>query len=199
MERVCVFIDGNNFYFALKRNNRMTRVDYHQLSLGLTGPDRQLVRTFYYNVAYDRNLYPDKAKAQQSFLDSLDRTPYLELRLGRLVPLPDGSVQERGVDILMASEMVYYAARGLYDTAVVVTEDGDYSASLDRVKELGKHVEIAAFQDGQTKELIRTADVRIPLDAVLNQYAGKIFPPDPDDSRGNMSERMGSVQSSFSK
>ena len=54
MERVCVFIDGSNFYFALKRNNRATRVDYYQLSLALAGPDRQLVHTYYYNVAYDK-------------------------------------------------------------------------------------------------------------------------------------------------
>lgn len=127
MERACVFIDGSNFYFALKRNNRATRVDYHQLSLALAGPDRELVRTFYYNVAYDKNAFPEKAKSQMSFLDSLDRTPYLELRLGRLVPTADGSVQERGVDVLLASDLVYYAARKIFDTAIVVTEDGDFS------------------------------------------------------------------------
>ena len=199
MERVCVFIDGSNFYFALKRNNRATRVDYYQLSLALAGPDRQLVRTYYYNVAYDKNQFPDKAKTQMSFLDSLDRTPYLELRLGRLVSTLDGNVQERGMDVLIASDLVYYAARKAFDTAIVVTEDADYSPVLEKVKELGRHVEIATFQDSQSRELIRLADLRIPLDSVLDKFSSNIFPPDMDDKRETTPVRIDRVQKSFLK
>jgi uncharacterized LabA/DUF88 family protein len=199
MERVCIFIDGSNFYFALKRNNRVTRVDYYQLSLALAGPDRKLVRTYYYNVAYDKNQFPDKAKTQMSFLDSLDRTPYLELRLGRLVPSFDGNVQERGMDVLIASDMVYYAARKAFDTAIVVTEDAVYSSVLEEVKELGRHIEIATFQDSQSRELIRASDLRIPLDTVLDQFSTKIFPSDVEDNRGGTADRVGKVLKSFMK
>lgn len=200
MDRVCVFIDGSNFYFALKRNNRVTRVDYYQLSLALTGPDRKLVRTYYYNVAYDKNLFPEKAKTQQSFLDSLDRTPYLELRLGRLIPMADGNVQERGVDVLLASDMVYYAARKAFDTAIVVTEDGDYFPVVELVKDLGRNVEIAAFQDNQSRELIRMADIRIPLDTVLDKFSTKIFPPDMvDHHHGSPPDRLGQIPKTLLK
>ncbi len=54
MSRVCVFIDGSNLYFALKRNNKMTRVDYYQFSLALTGEQRKLIRTYYYNAVFRR-------------------------------------------------------------------------------------------------------------------------------------------------
>ncbi len=197
MERVCIFIDGSNFYFGLKRNNRATRVDYHQLSLALAGPDRTLVRTYYYNVAYDKNQFPDKAKSQMSFLDSLDHTPYLELRLGRLVSTFDGNIQERGVDVLMASDLVYYAARNAFDTAIVVTEDGDYYPALEKVKELGRHIELGAFNDSQNRELTRVADLRIPLDSVLDKYSSKIFPPDAEDNRGNLSGYSETVKKTF--
>lgn len=176
LEKVCVFIDGSNFYFSLKRNNRPTRVDYYQLSLALAGPDRQLYRTFYYNASYDKNHFPDKAKTQMTFLDSLDRTPFLELRLGRLVPNPTTGATEKGVDVLMASDMVYQAFRGYFDTAVVVTENSDFTDVIEQVKNAGKHVEIANFTDGQTRDLIRAVDTWIPLDQVLTQYAAKIFP-----------------------
>ena len=53
MSRICVFIDGSNLYFALKRNNKMTRVDYYQFSLALTGEKRKLIRTYYYNAVFD--------------------------------------------------------------------------------------------------------------------------------------------------
>jgi uncharacterized LabA/DUF88 family protein len=136
-------------------------------------------------VAYDKNLFPDKAKSQMSFLDSLDRTPYLELRLGRLVPAADGGVQERGVDVLMASDLVYYAARKAYDTAIVVTEDGGFCPPLENVKALARHIEIATFLDSQSRDLIRMADVYIPLDSVIDKFASKIFPFDPNENRGN--------------
>ncbi len=199
MERVFVFIDGRGFYFALKRNNRVARVDYHQLSLALAGPDRRLVRTYYYDAACDKNASSDRAKNQMSFLDSMVRTFYLELRLGRLVPISDRNVMERGTGVLFASDLVYHAARKAFDTAIVVTEDGDYSMVLERVKALGRHVEAASFNDGQSRELNRVADVQIPLDLVLDKYSSRIFPPGGEDDRRSMTDRVGGVSKSSAK
>lgn len=177
MSRVCVFIDGSNLYFALKRNNKMTRVDYYQFSLALAGKDRKLVRTFYYNATFDSTHFSDKAKSQQSFFDSLDRTPYLELRLGRIIQNREGHRMEKGVDVRMAGDMVYYAARDFYDTAIVVTEDQDFAPAMGLVKDLGKHVELAAFPDAQNREMVRAADRVLALDEVVNGSAALIFPP----------------------
>jgi uncharacterized LabA/DUF88 family protein len=177
MSRVCVFIDGSNLYFALKRNNKMTRVDYYQFSLALAGKDRKLVRTFYYNATFDSAHFSDKAKSQQSFFDSLDRTPYLELRLGRIIQNREGHRMEKGVDVRMAGDMVYYAARDFYDTAIVVTEDQDFAPAMGLVKDLGKHVELAAFPDAQNREMVRAADRVLALDEVVNGHAALIFPP----------------------
>ena len=177
MSRVCVFIDGSNLYFALKRNNKMTRVDYYQFSQALVGEKRRLIRTYYYNAAFDSAHFSDKAKSQQSFFDSLDRTPFLELRLGRIIQNREGHRMEKGVDVRMASDMVYYAARDFYDTAIVVTEDQDFSPAMGLVKELGKHVELAVFPDAQSREMIRAADKILNLDEVVNSHATHVFPP----------------------
>ena len=177
MTRVCVFIDGSNLYFALKRNNKMTRVDYYQFSQALVGEKRQLIRTYYYNAVFDATHFSDKAKSQQSFFDSLDRTPYLELRLGRIIQNREGHRMEKGVDVRMASDMVYYAARDFYDTAVVVTEDQDFAPAISLVKELGKHVELALFPDAQSREMVRATDKVVNLDEIVNQNSTHIFPP----------------------
>lgn len=177
MSRVCVFIDGSNLYFALKRNGKNTRVDYHQLSLALTGSERTLIRTYYYNAVFDVNAFPEKAKNQQSFLDSLDRTPYLDLRLGRIVQNREGHRMEKGVDVRMASDMVYYAARDFYDIAVVLTEDQDFAPALALVKEMGKHIELAVFPDAQNREMVRVADKLVNLAEMVDSHADKIFPP----------------------
>jgi uncharacterized LabA/DUF88 family protein len=191
MSRVCVFIDGSNLYFALKRNNKMTRVDYYQFSLALTGERRKLIRTYYYNAVFDATHFSEKAKSQQSFFDSLDRTPYLELRLGRIIQNREGHRMEKGVDVRMAADMVYYAARDFYDTAIVVTEDQDFSPAMALVKELGKHVELAVFPDAQSREMIRVADKILNLDEVVNSHAAHVFPPSQSsEERAGADEEM---------
>ncbi len=196
MSRVCVFIDGSNLYFALKRNNKMTRVDYYQFSLALAGAGRKLVRTYYYNAVFDSTHFSDKAKSQQSFFDSLDRTPYLELRLGRIIQNREGHRMEKGVDVRMAADMVYYAARDFYDTAIVVTEDQDFAPPIGLVKELGKHVELAVFPDAQSREMIRVADKILNLEEVVHSQANHIFPPSQshDEKTGSDEEMVFGVQ-----
>jgi uncharacterized LabA/DUF88 family protein len=177
VKRVCIFVDGSNLYFALKRNNRPTRVDYYELGRALAGPNRDLMRIFYYNAIWDPVANPDKAKTQQTFLDSLDRTPYLELRLGKIVQR-DNQRMEKGVDVRLASDMVFYAAKDFYDVAIVVTEDQDFVSAMALVKELGKHVELATFSDGQNRDMMRVADWLIPLADVTTKHKDAIFPPD---------------------
>ena len=189
MNRVCVFIDGSNFYFALKRNNYSTRVDYYELSKALAGPDRKLIRTYYFNSAYDQVTSPEQAKSQQPFLDSLDKTPYLDLQLGRLVPTREGGFREKGTDSRLASNLVYFAARNFYDTAVVITEEPDFSVPLGYVKELGRHVELCLFPDNQPRDLVNAADRIIPMAEVLEKLRSKIFPEAQEENVGN---RLGS-------
>ena len=141
------------------------------------------MRTFYYNAVFDSAHFSDKAKSQQSFFDSLDRTPYLELKLGRIIQNREGHRMEKGVDVRMAADMVFYAARDFFDTAIVVTEDQDFAPAIHLVKELGKHVELAVFPDAQSREMIRVADKILSLDEVVNSNAAHIFPPSqsPED------------------
>jgi uncharacterized LabA/DUF88 family protein len=185
INRVCVFIDGSNFYFALKRNNQGTRVDYYELSKALAGPDREFIRTYYFNSVYDPILSPGKWKTQSSFLDSLNRMPYLEMRLGKFLPLREGGFKEKGTDVLLAADLVYYTARNLLDTAVVITENTFFSTVFDHVRELGKHVELGLFHDLQPKELVNAVDRIVPLDEVLEKFDSKIFPETEEDNVGN--------------
>ncbi len=188
MKRVCVFIDGSSFYFALKRNNRITRVDYYEISKAIVGPDRELVRTYYYNSAYDPILSPEQFKSQQSFLDSLNRTPYLELRLGRIFPTREGGFKEKGADVRLASDIVYYAARNYFDTAIVITEDTDFVSVLSQMKEIGPHLELGLFKDTQPRDLVGVADRVIFLEEVLIKFGSKIFPEIPEETIGNRIE-----------
>ena len=84
MERVSIFVDGSNLYHGLKNADSPTRFDFHKFGKSLCGNDRKLVRLYYYSAPRDQaNI--QKYKEQQRFFDALHHTPYLELKLGRLV------------------------------------------------------------------------------------------------------------------
>lgn len=86
MSKVCIFIDGANFYHACRENmGGRTDVNFGSFAAFLVGPSRELVRTYFYTVALSPEHDPESRRAQQKFFTSLQRVPYLELRLGKLV------------------------------------------------------------------------------------------------------------------
>lgn len=59
MDRVAIFIDGSNFYHALKERYHIASVDFDALAKKLSGPDRRLLRTYYYNARKERQDDPN--------------------------------------------------------------------------------------------------------------------------------------------
>lgn len=152
-------MDGSNLYHGGKRAN--VRIDVPKLAEALIG-DREQVRTYYYVAAVPQEMDKEGAKAQQQFLNRLHSTPYLDVRLGRMEKRSSGW-EEKGVDARLASDMVFMAARDLYDVAVLVSGDGDLAFAAQAVKDLGKHVENAYFKKGRSQHLIKSCDSFIEL------------------------------------
>lgn len=172
VERVCVFIDGSNFYHALRNAKLPYNLDFHKLGLGLCNKSQKLIRVYYYNSPLPTG--DPNYEAQQRFLSAVKRMPYVELRLGRLEPrrvfidpkkiqdlklkkdlgilLNDLKLKgieyetkvEKGVDIKLASDMIGFAYNNTYDTSILVSGDGDFADAVKTVKNMGKHV-INAF------------------------------------------------------
>ncbi|MFH0904415.1 MAG: NYN domain-containing protein, partial [Methanobacteriota archaeon] len=84
--------------------------------------------------------------------------------LGRLVNR-NGVYVEKGVDIYLAVDMLRYAFDDTYDTAILVSGDGDFASAVSAVRDLGKHVEHAYFRTGESIHLRESCDVRVDLDA----------------------------------
>lgn len=160
-ERVVIFIDGSNFYFGCKSLLGRANVDFYRLSLLLAG-NRKLIRTYYYNVPLNKESDETKYKKQQKFFEWLKKTPYLELRLGRLVNR-SGVFMEKGVDVHIAIDMLTLAWNNVYDTAILITGDGDFVEAVKSVKERGKHVENVYFKATQSNALRDACDVDIEL------------------------------------
>ena len=166
-ELVAIFIDGSNFYRMLESNKGRHDIDFQKFGSKLVG-DRKLLRIYYYAAQVDQFKGLERYKEQQKFFYGLHHTPYLELRLGRLVTHGDVEV-EKGVDVRLATDMLKLAWTNAYDTAILVSHDGDFADAVLAVKESGKHVECAGFVNPNTKykladHLSQVADKVIALD-----------------------------------
>jgi len=140
--RVMVFIDGSNFYHALRSQYGKTSVSFSHLVQSLVGAGRELVRVYYYNAPVSAEDVPEQHGKQQRFFSALRRLQYFEVKLGRLERRPHGMV-EKGVDVFLATDMVAMGLRDRCDTAILVAGDGDFSYAVQVVKDEGKHVELA--------------------------------------------------------
>ncbi len=174
-DRVAIFIDGSNLYHALKNN-------FGRYDLYFTGfisklcSSRPLFRTYYYNVLQEPAKWPDAYKEQQEFLEVLNKTPYLEVRLGK-TKVAQGIPIEKGIDIMLATDLLYFAWNNAYDVAVLVSGDSDFAYALQAVKNMGKHVEVAYFENVISKDLLDIADNRHLLDRsfLIGLWAGKRY------------------------
>lgn len=155
-ERVAVFIDGSNLYHALRENFKRYDLNFAAFARKLVG-ERRLFRIYYYNILQDPTQRPEGAREQQEFLDTLRKTPYLEIRLGRM-KLQQGIPIEKGVDIMLATDLLHYGWKGLFDTAVLVSGDADFAYALQTAKNMGIHVEVAYFESNISKDLLEVAD-----------------------------------------
>jgi uncharacterized LabA/DUF88 family protein len=156
-DRVMVFIDGSNLYHVLTQSCGRHDLQFDKFALKLAN-GRTLQRIYYYNIRQESDTNPNMGVEQQKFLDSMYDTPYVEVRLGIWKQRGDVMI-EKGVDVMLATDLVTNAYNDHYDTAIVVSGDSDFYPALQAVKDVGKHVEVAAFDMNLSAESSRTADV----------------------------------------
>ena len=166
-ERGMGFIDGSNLYHVLTLSCGRHDLQFDKFALKLAN-GRDLKRIYYYNIRQESDTNPNMGVEQQKFLDSMYDTPYVEVRLGIWKQRGDIMV-EKGVDVMLATDLVTHAYKDHYDTAIVVSGDADFYPALQAVKDVGKHIEVAAFDMNLSGESGRVADV-VRQASGLNDY-----------------------------
>ena len=175
MERVAIFIDGSNLYHGAKRLLGTTeegQIDFEQLVSVLTR-GRRVAAVYYYNAPLDIGVNPDVYWKQQRFFNRLRALPSFHVVLCRLqrIRLPDGGFRflVKGDDIHIAVDMVAQAYEDRYDTAILVSGDGDFVPAVACVQRQGKRVENAHFADRSSSALKRRCDDSTLLDPIVRR------------------------------
>ena len=159
-----IFIDGSNHYHIVKDmfkdKQKSMNFDFEKFIKDLVG-DRELIRVYYYSAPLDRKKDEETYIKQQKFFDTLRRIPNFNLILCRMQKIKiDGKeiYQVKEDDINLAVDMVKLAFNNAYDTAILVSSDGDFNPAVRAVKEIGKNVENIGFETKFSYHLKRECD-----------------------------------------
>lgn len=148
--RIAIFIDGSNLFYAALQLG--IEINYTKLLRYLTGNSRLLRCFFYTGIDYTN----DK---QQSFLLWMRRHGY-RVVTKELTQLPDGS-KKVDLNVEIAVDMMTLAK--YYDTAVLVSGDGDLAYAVNAVGYQGARVEVVSLRSMTSDSLINYADYYVDL------------------------------------
>jgi uncharacterized LabA/DUF88 family protein len=151
--RVAIFIDGSNLFYAALQLG--VEIDYTKLLYRLTA-GAKLLRAFFYTGVDRTN------EKQQGFLLWMRRNGYRVIAKD-LVQLPDGS-KKANLDVEIAVDLM--ALVGSYDTAVLVSGDGDLAYAVDAVSYRGARIEVVSLRSMTSDSLINVADRYIDLEQI---------------------------------
>ena len=159
-DRVMVFIDGSNLFWACRELS--FKIDLKKLVDELV-KGRSLLRPCYYCAIPEH-----PGEKQMNFHRMLKYlgfrvvTKTLKTRLDK-----SGKVAhvEKGVDVALVTEMLSMASKNAYDVAILVSGDNDYIGAVEEIKSMGKRVEIASFERLPNKnENLISADLKMSAD-----------------------------------
>lgn len=171
-ERVVLFIDGSNLFHAIRYLN--IRIDYQKL-IEFLREDRRLIRAYFYGaVPHEKDVKKNTPEwesliRQKRFLEELSLQG-IKVKLAHLRRLPSGEYVEKEVDIMLATDMLSMAYMEVYDTAVLVSGDSDFSYTVEEVQRVGKRVENAAFKRTSSYHLRKVCDRFILLDDYMDRF-----------------------------
>jgi hypothetical protein len=145
LQRVIAYVDGFNLYFGLKDKGwkRYYWLNVKLLCQNLLENPQELMLTKYFTSRVKNA--PEKEKRQSTFLDALGTIPDIEIFYGRyklttrLCPyckMTDEVPVEKMTDIRIATQLILDAVKNKYDTALLITGDGDLVPAIEAVKSI---------------------------------------------------------------
>lgn len=167
-ERIIVFIDGSNLYHLVKQlcpNKKQIDFSFTKFLERIIG-NRNLVQVYYYNCPLDIGKNFNAYVKQQKFFEKLKWIPNFKLILCRMqkVKINGKTIyQVKEDDIHLAVDMVKLAYNNAYDTAILVSSDGDFVPAINAVQEIGKKVEDVGFENKFSFHLKKVCDKFLKL------------------------------------
>jgi uncharacterized LabA/DUF88 family protein len=185
--KVMVFVDGGYLESNLKEQwGKDTSVNYArfreslQKYLTFEKEGYFIIRIYYYDAIYEeqeqyqklsgitdpKRLQRIKAdiEAQKLKHRQIESTDFFTLRTGRLALKGKGDFEQKGVDGLLAADIVSKGYQDQYDIALLLAGDDDFVDVVKSVKDAGKQVYGFYFTRSTSSRLLNSLDVRWAID-----------------------------------
>jgi len=195
-----VYIDGFNFYYGAVRKTPYKWLDFSRLCQFLL-PKNKISQIKYFTALVTPRLNnPEKAMRQQVYLRALRTIPNLEIIRGHfldhevMMPLAGNSgsqqqyvrvikTEEKGSDVNIAAHMINDGYKGLYQAAILISNDSDLVEPIRIVRtELKLPVGVLNPHQKPSQQLLKFASFVKPIrQGVLSASQ---FPPVLQDAQG---------------
>ncbi len=169
MKRVSIFIDGANFFGGLRSMNKHYtdyKFDFERFMRKILDK-RDLISVYYYNASLKQQINPKIFAKQQSLFKRLRKINKFKVilckRQKRQNRDGDNYYTIKGDDIYLAIDMLRDAYENKYDTAVLISGDGDFAPLVKYVKRKGKRVENYHFAGNISYDLLKECSINVTI------------------------------------
>jgi uncharacterized LabA/DUF88 family protein len=165
MERVSVFIDGENFLYGIKSINPFYtdfKFDFERYIKYITR-GRKLIDVYYFIAPLKQNLNPLRYTKQQRLFTRLRRAGFKIILCKRRKRDNEEGIQTHTIkedDIRLALQMQKDAYENKFDIALLFSGDGDFVPLPEFLNEKGKKVELVYFENSISIGLLRVCDFK---------------------------------------
>ena len=162
MERIIIFIDNSNIFQGFRKYR--VKIDYEKLKYALI-KSRKLQNIF----LYEGIVYPMSPEKKKWYKDLSNKSGYIiKASFNKIV---SQNVMEKKIDIQIAIDIISLAYENAYDTAVLVSGDGDFVPVVKKIKELDINMEVWAFRYSLANALKEVLDKQkiYYLDDILDE------------------------------
>jgi len=145
--KVMFFIDGGYLKKWITDKCKKTMSDFDFGSFGFQvikqafpgGNPAIIIRAYFYDGLVDPT-EPEYTTQKKIHENIVIQNSNFEVKTGRLIKDGKGNFRQKGVDVLMAIDMIDKAYQNQYDVAMVVAGDLDHLETIKTVKNRGKQV-----------------------------------------------------------
>ena len=160
-QRVGIFVDVQNLYHSA-RNLYNSRVNFKEV-LKQAVAERKLINAYAYVITS-----PNKEEAP--FFDALEKSGFTIKT--KDLQIFAGGAKKADWDVGIAMDAIKMSSR--IDVVVLVSGDGDYIPMVEYLQNSGVQVEVIAFSESCSHNLIEAADDFVDLSKDKKRYLMKI-------------------------
>ncbi|MGH9747225.1 MAG: NYN domain-containing protein [Candidatus Acidiferrales bacterium] len=166
MQRVALFVDGANMFYAQRENGWF--IDFRSVYQMFT--DNREKASAYYFTATPHMADPEKVRNYRRFRTALQSMGFSVVdKEVRVISSPNSNVVKvkGNLDIELVFRIL--TEKDTYDEAVLMGGDSDYIPIVSHLRALGKTVTVVGRRESTSNDLINVANRFVDLNAIRDR------------------------------